>query len=520
MTRFSLSPAVFLALALTLPLPPALRAQHAVPRGFPPALDAYLAKALHDWQIPGMAVGVVRNDSVLVARGYGVRELGKPAPVDANTVFDVASLSKAFTTTAIAMLVDEGKMRWDDPVVRYLPELVLPDSYLTRTATLRDFLSHRTGLHPANMMWQMSDIGRPGVIARMRYLPADAPFRAGMVYSNIGYTVAGEAAARAAGTSYEVLIRDRILRPLGLTSTVADYDHAARMPNLASPHARVGGVQRPVRREVQRASIAPAGAIQSSVTDLARWMRFQLANGVLDGRRLVSDSSLEQTHSPQVIIPTTAAMRAGRQVEFFAAYGMGWQVMDYRGHPLLWHTGNGDGQIAFLALLPREKLGVVVLVNTWAAPFVHGALVSYILDTYLGLEPRDYSAEALARVPAMRAADSAAEHRLMEGVVPGSRPPRPLSAYAGTYVDSLYGELAVRVERGGLVLRMGGRQEADLLHIDHDTFMVHWRDELFREAFSTRLEFGAGSRGCVLGLQMRLNRDQVSATRPARQCPG
>jgi len=518
MTRFSFSPAVLLALALSMVLAPGTCAQRAVPQGFPPALDAYLAKALHDWQIPGMAVAVVRNDSVLAARGYGVRELGKPGLVDANTVFDIASLSKAFTSTAVAMLVDEGKMRWDDPVVRYLPELALPDSYLTRNATLRDFLSHRTGLHGANMMWQMSAIDRPGVIARMRYLPADAPFRAGMVYSNVGYTVAGEAAARAAGTSYEALIRDRILRPLGLTSTVADYDHAARMPNVASPHALIGGVQRPIRREVQRASIAPAGAIQSTVTDLARWMRFQLNGGVLDGRRLVSDSSLEQTHSPQVIIATTPAMRAGRQVEFFAAYGMGWQVMDYRGHPLLWHTGSGDGQIAYLALLPRERLGVVVLVNTWAAPFVHGALVSYILDTYLGLEPRDYSAEALARVRAMREADRAAERSLMAGVVPGSHPPRPLTAYAGTYTDSLYGEFTVRVERGALVLRIGGRQEADLLYQDHDTFVVHWRDELFRELFSTRVEFGADSRGCVLGLRMRLNRDQIAATRSARQC--
>ena len=520
MTRFSFSPAVLLALALSLLLPPALAAQRAVPQGFPPELDAYMAKVLHDWQIPGMAIAVVRNDSVLVARGYGVRELGKPALVDANTVFDAASLTKAFTSTAVAMLVDEGKMRWDEPIVRYLPELALPDTYLTRTATLRDFLSHRTGLHAANMMWQMSAIDPPGVLSRMRYLTADAPFRAGMVYSNVGFTVAGEAAARVAGVSYEALIRDRILRPLGLTSTVAGYDRAGGMPNLASPHALIGGVQRPIRREVQRASTAPAGAIQSTVTDLARWMRFQMAGGVLDGRRLVSDSSLEQTHSPQVIIPTTREMRAGRHVDFFAAYGMGWQVMDYRGHPMLWHSGNGDGQIAYLAMLPRERLGVVVLVNTWAAPFVHGAIAGYILDTYLGVEPHDFSAEGPQRVAALREAYAEAQRHVMEGVVPGARPPRPLAAYAGTYVDSLYGEIAVRVERNALVLRMGGRQEADLLYLDHDTFVVRWRDELFREVFSTRVEFGADSRGCVPGLQMRLNRDQISATRPPGQCRG
>ena len=501
-------------LALAAPLP--TFAQRPLAAGFPAELDAYLERALREWQIPGMAVAVVRNDSVLVAKGYGVRELGRPGLVDQNTVFDAASLTKSFTAAAVAMLVDEGKMRWDDPVAQHLPELVLPDPYLTRNATVRDFLSHRTGLHGSNMMWYPTSVDRPEVLRRMRYVRASIPFRSGMVYSNIGYTVAGEAAARAAGTSWEDLIRRRILGPLRLTSTVASYGATARMPNVASAHALIGGVQRPIRRETQRSAIAPAGDVQSTVTDLATWMRFHLANGVIDGRRLVSDSSMQEMHSPQVVIRTTAAMRQGRQVEFFAAYGLGWQVMDYRGHPMLWHSGNGDGQIAYMALLPKDRLGVVVLVNTWAAPFVHGALAAYILDVYLGLEPRDHSAEALARVPGMREAQEAARRRLVEGLVPGSRPPLPLSAYAGTYVDSLYGAVSVRVEGSGLVMQMDRGQQADLLHLEGDTFVVRWRDEILGEFFGTRVEFGAAS-DCVRGLQMRLNRDDISAT---RSCAG
>jgi CubicO group peptidase (beta-lactamase class C family) len=511
MTRVIRRTCTLLALvALASPLP--ARAQKPPPAGFPAELDAYLARALREWEIPGMAIAVVRNDSVLVAKGYGVKELGRPGLVDENTVFDVASLTKSFTATAVAMLVDEGRMRWDDPVVQHLPDLVLSDPYLTRNATVRDFLSHRTGLFASNMLWYPTAVDRPEVLRRMRYVRAVAPFRTGMVYSNVGYTVAGEAAARAAGTSWEELIRQRILNPLGMTSTVSRYGATERMPNVASAHALIGGVQRPIRRETQRSSIAPAGDVQSTVTDMAVWMRFHLANGVIDGRRLVSDSSMQEMHSPQAIIATTPAMRQARQVEFFAAYGLGLQIMDYRGHPVLWHSGNGDGQIAYMALLPKERLGVVVLVNTWAAPFVHGALVSYILDVYLGLEPRDYSGEALARVPGMRRADDEARRRLMEGVVPGSAPPLPLSAYAGTYVDSLYGELAVRVEGRGLVLRMDGGQQADLLHLEDDTFVVRWRDEILREFFGTRVEFGAAS-DCVRGLQMRLNRDSISATR-------
>lgn len=505
---------------LALALPVSAAAQGTPPAGFPAELDQYLARALTDWQIPGMAVAVVRNDTVLAARGYGVRELGRPEPVDANTVFDAASLTKSFTATAVAMLVDEGRMHWDDPVVRHLPELVLPDTYLTRSATLRDFLSHRTGLHGSNMMWQMTRVDRPEVLRRMRYVPAAAPFRSGMVYSNIGYTVAGEAAARVAGTSYEELIRQRILLPLGMTGTVASYAAAGRLPNLASPHALIGGVQKPIRREVQRASIAPAGDVQSSAADLARWMRFHLGNGVLDGVRLVSDSSIQEMHSPQAIIATTPAMRAARQVEFFAAYGLGWQVMDYRGHPVHWHSGNGNGQIAYMALLPKERLGVVVLVNTWGAPFVHGALVSRIIDTYLGLEPRDWSAEALARVPRMREAEEEARRHLAEGVVPGSLPPRPLPAYAGTYIDSLFGEVRVREEGAGLALQMGEGQQADLVHVRGDTFVVRWRDELLREVFSTHMEFQGDGDGCVARLQMRLNRDFIAAARTGRVAGG
>ncbi|HEX2079002.1 MAG TPA: serine hydrolase [Longimicrobium sp.] len=511
MTRSIRRTCTLLALAaLAGPLP--ARAQRPLAAGFPPELDAYLERALREWQIPGMAIAVVRNDSVLVAKGYGVKELGRPGRVDEHTVFDAASLTKSFTATAVAMLVDEGKMRWDDPVVQHLPDLVLPDPYLTRNATVRDFLSHRTGLHGSNMMWYPTSVDRPEVLRRMRFVRASAPFRTGMVYSNIGYTVAGEAAARAAGTSWEDLVRRRIIRPLGLTSTVASYADTERMPNVASPHALIGGVQRPIRREVQRSAIAPAGDVQSTVTDLATWMRFHLANGVLDGRRLVSDSSMQEMHSPQAIIATTPGMRAARQVEFFAAYGLGWQVMDYRGHPMLWHSGNGDGQIAYMALLPKDRLGVVVLVNTWAAPFVHGALASYILDVYLGLEPRDHSAEALARVPAMREAQEAARRRLVEGLVPGSSPPLPLAAYAGTYVDSLFGPVSVRVEGRGLVMQMDRGQQADLLHQEDDTFVVRWRDEILREFFGTRVEFGAAS-DCVRGLQMRLNRDSIAATR-------
>lgn len=477
-----------------------------------PELDRYIAKVLMDWQIPGLAIAVVRNDSVVVAKGYGVRELGKPGRVDENTVFDIASLAKSFTATTVAMLVDKGLVHWDDPVSRYLRDLRLPDSQLTATATLRDFLSHRTGLEAANMMWVLTGIDRREVLRRLRYVRAVAPPRREMIYNNVGYAVAGDAAAAALQTTFEDLLSSLVIRRLRLTSTTATYEHAARMPNLASPHATIAGRQQPIRRETQRHTITAAGGVQSTVTDLARWMRLHLNNGVLDGRRYVSDSTMRDMHTMQVVIPTTAAMRAARLVQdTVAGYGMGWQVMDYRGHALLWHSGNGDGQIAYMALLPRDRLGVVVLVNTWSAPFVHAALANRILDTYLGYEPRDWAGEAFARVPRMLSARDSAQ-RAMVAMRSATPPPLPLVRYAGRYDNALFGPIWVRAESSGLTLQMGDGQIADLEYHGGDAFYTRWRDPLYRENFGTHVNFTAAG-DSVTGFTVRINRDEFTASR-------
>ncbi len=480
---------------------------------FPAALDQYLQKALVDWSVPGLAIAVVRNDSVMVAKGYGVRTLGRPEKVDEHTVFDIASLGKAFTATAAAILVDQARLHWDDPVRRHLPDLVLPTPELTAQATVRDFLSHRTGLEAANMMWALTAVDRKEVLRRVQYLRIVTPFRQTLVYSNIGYSVAGEVMSAAAGVPFEDLLRDLVIKPLGLPSTTWSYDQAATMPNLASSHATIAGRQQPIGRERQRQAIMPAAAVQSSVLDLTRWMRLHLNNGMLDGRRLVSDSAMQAIHTKQVGILTTAAMRAGRQVQDSAGvgYAMGWQTLDYRGHPMLWHTGNGDGQTAYMVLLPRERLGTVVVVNTWAAPSLHAALINKVLDTYLGYAPRDWAAEALARVPAMvRAQDSAM--RMMVAMRSTNPPPVPLEQYKGRYDHPLFGPLHVRLEGPGLILQMGGGQIADLEYHGGDAFYTRWRDPLAREYYGAHLNFEAVG-GAVVQLQTRLNRDEFRAVK-------
>lgn len=495
------------------------------PRVAPPPteLDAYIMKALADWGLPGLAVAVVRNDSVLFAKGYGVREVGKADRVDEHTVFDAASITKSFTATATGMLVDEGRMRWDEPVRTYVPEIVFPDSYLTANVTIRDLLSHRTGLQAANFMWRFTGYDRAEVLRRVRALRPEMPFRSGMVYSNTGYMIAGEAAARAAKSDWSTMIRQRLLEPLGMKDTFLwserDTPIASR-GNLAVSHIVVDGVQRPIDNrdgavgKDGRNTIEAAGAVQSSVWDLTTWMRFHLANGMYAGRRLVSEAAMEEMHSPQIALPSPAAFRTARQVEFFLAYGLGFQVWDYRGRVMLWHSGSGNGQFAYMALLPKEKLGVVVLINSWRAPVLHGALASRILDHYLGLATRDYSGDALRSDSSARIRGHDAWHRFMATRdTANPQPKRPASAYAGVFEDSLHGRVTIAPSGKFLTLQMAGGEIADLTTWNGDSLFVTWRHPVYRNDYSTLAVFSDDDAGKPRRLTMRLNRDVVVASR-------
>jgi CubicO group peptidase (beta-lactamase class C family) len=486
------------------------------PSGFPDSLDRYIQQAMRDWEVPGLAIVVVRNDTVLAARGYGVREMGKPAPVDANTVFNIASLTKSFTTAAAAMLVDEGKLAWDAPAHRYLPQLEFSDRYLTEHITMRDLLSHRTGLHPANMMWQMTDIARPEIVRRARFLQPDKLFRSEEVYSNVGFTIAGEALAAAAHTSYEELIRQKIFVPLGMRSTTISMRELANVANKVSPHAIIAGVQRPIPwRDID--VIAPAGAINSTANDMATWLRFQLGNGTFGARQLVSATNMWEVHSPQVVLPVTAAMKRGRQVQGWPAYALGWNVMDYRGHPILWHSGNADGQPSIMTLFPDDHLGIAVMMNTWGAGVLHGMLTNRIADAYLGFPARDWSGDLLPRKAQIRGQDAQALIALEAARHSNAPASHDIPAYAGVYVDSLYGEQTVRSANGKLTLQMATGQIADLTHWSYDTFLTMWRDPLFREEYPSLLTFSADSDGAINHLVIHLNRDHIVSERvPAK----
>ena len=478
---------------------------------WPPELDAYIEKARADWDVPGLAVSVVRDGKLLVAKGYGVRTLGKPERVDEQTVFDIASVSKSFTAAAIATLVDEGKMSWDEPLRRHLPQVEFSDPYRTANVTIRDLLSHRVGVEVGNFVFRFTGYDTAEVLRRMRYLKEREAFRTTMLYSNLGYTAAGEAAAAAAGVPFAELIRARLLEPLGMTGATAGVPHTVS-PNHASPHAIIGGVQQPIAH-TKMMSILPANAVNANALDVAKWMLFQLGDGSWNGKRIVSKEAMEEMHSPQIIIPTTPGMRAARGVEHFAAYGLGWNIMDYRGHKLVWHSGSADGMPVYTALLPADGIGVTVMVNTWGAPTLHGALASRIFDVLLGLDTkRDWSAEGLAGYKRGIARDAEERAAMEKTRDAAAKPSLPLTAYAGAYTDPLYGDMNVTLRDGALTLQFARGELADLTPWQHDTFKVTWRDRAF-EDFDTFASFALDARGVPRRLDMRLNRDTVEAVR-------
>ena len=406
--------------------------------------DAYVAKALQTLRVPGAAVAIVRNDSVIYTKGYGVLAAGSHTPVNEQTLFEIGSSSKAFTATIVAMMVSDGKMRYDDLISKYLPDFKLYDPVASAQVTLRDGLTHRSGIGRGELIWVDAGTSREDILHRVRFLKPESIFRSRWSYQNILYLAAGEAAGKAAGSTWDDLIQQRIFTPLGMTSSSPTY-RGVKTTNLATPHAMEHDtVER--KSQFNAENIAPAGAILSNAVDMAQWLRFQLNDGVVGGKRLVSSAALRETHIPQMLIGTGGP--GGGEQTLFNTYGMGWIVQDYR-HELMWqHGGNTPGMTTAVGMLPEKKIGVVVL-SSMDHTQLADLLMRYIFDRHLGAPVRDYIAEASARASARRRPpDTTAAH------VPVS-PPLPLTAYVGTFADSLYGEATVSIEDGHLEFTRG-----------------------------------------------------------------
>lgn len=437
-------------------------------------LDAYVAQAVRDWKAPGLAIAVVSGDSVVFARGYGVREMGKPEPVDADTRFAIGSTTKAMTAVALAMLVDEGKVQWDAPVLTYLPTLQLADPYATRELTVRDLLVHRAGLGNADLLWTHGDYTMAEITRRIGTLEPAYSFRAGFIYQNIMYALAGEVVAAASGMSWDEFLRTRIFQPLGMSATETRLATVEDQPNVARPHAEIGGTLRPIEnRPVD--PVAPAGSVWSSVNDMARWTRFLLDSGRVNGRRLLSEASFRELLTPQVVAPLDMYPTTRLTRPHFFTYGLGWFLHDYRGQAVAMHTGSIAGMSAILGLVPDRRLGVVAFINGDHVEVRH-ALMLEVFDRFSGAPSRDWSATLLELYGGLRAEAQAAQRQQEARRVTGTRPSLPLERYAGTYREPTFGDVVVTAQGGELRLRFGRTAAATLTHWQYDTFRARWDD--------------------------------------------
>lgn len=467
--------------------------------------DAYVNKALKDWDCPGLAIAIVKNDSVVFSRGYGIRELGSAAAVSERTVFGIASCSKAFTAAAVGMLVDDRKIQWDDPVVRHLPGFELYDPFVTREITVRDLLCHRSGL-PAfggDILWWGSTYSRDETLRRVRFVKPASSFRSRYAYQNIMFIAAGQVVAQASGMSWDDFVRQRMFQPLGMGSTTTSISDIRESDERATPHLRVDGTTRSIKWRNLDNGAAAAG-INSNVRDMAQWIRLQLNRGIYAGRRIFSPSVADEMWSLQTAAPNPAPQPPlpSSLRPHFTGYGLGWSLSEYRTRYLIRHYGETDGMSSVVGLLPEEKLGVVILTNLHVTS-LHTALLYRIFDSYLGGNREDWSTLYL-KIRTNEEEKEARDRKEAESArVRASAPSLPPERYAGRYINTTYGDATVSEKDGTLTVHLAASPTyiGDLEHWHYDTFLSRWRDPIAGKTF---VSFTLNSKGEVDEMKLKV----------------
>jgi CubicO group peptidase (beta-lactamase class C family) len=459
------------------------------------ALDAVMSDAMKSWQTPGAAIVVVRGDEVVYLKGFGVRDVKSKQPVTPDTVFAIGSTTKAFTTAAMAILVDEGRMNWDDAVRKHLPYFRLSDPLANEGVTLRDIVSHRTGLTRHDLLWYNSPWSREEIIKRVGHVPLSYPFRTAFQYQNIMFLAAGQAVAATAGMTFEEFVQRRIFDPLGMKSANFSTAKAEASADHATPHGKQGGEIKPIPwRNID--NVGPAGSINASVRDLSAWIRMHLNEGRAGGARLISADNIREMHAPQQVIRLE-----GRWKLFFPesetlqlSYGLGWFINDYRGHKLVMHGGTIDGFRASIVLAPRAKLGVAVLANLNGTQMPEAACYN-VIDLLLGLPRKDWNAY-ISEQAKMFEAETAKEIATRNAArKKDTKPSRELAAYTGAYEDAAYGRADISLIDGKLVIAWSNFKSA-LDHFHFDTFTA--ADDRLRNEQAT---FSLGADGEVSGMK-------------------
>jgi CubicO group peptidase (beta-lactamase class C family) len=432
-------------------------------------IDDLAAKAMAEWKVPGLALGIVKDGKLIYSKGYGFRDVEHKVPVDTDTLFAIGSISKSFTSLAFAMLNDDGKIDWDKPVRDYLPEFQLYDPVASERATPRDLFAHRTGLPRHDLVWYSSDFSRADMVSRLRYLKPSKDFRSAYQYNNLTIMTMGYLEGKLTGLGWEGTIRDKIFTPLGMSHSDFSVEDIEKTDNHALPYE--------LKKEVVTQvpfhnidAIGPAGSINSSVADMSHYLTFQLGDGKYEGKQLVSESNLRLMHSAQTAMPGLPPALSLPELGN-VSYGLTWVVTAYRGHNLVWHNGGIDGFYALLSMLPDDHMGIVILTNMAGQPAPE-ILAYNVYDRLLGLDQLPWLTRFQDRQAKQKKEEEESKKNKVSDKKAGTHPSHDLKDYAGTYENPGYGVIQIGQSGDGFTLKINKLGPYPLVHYHYDIFQI------------------------------------------------
>jgi CubicO group peptidase (beta-lactamase class C family) len=454
----------------------------------------FVHTTMQDWQLPGLAIAIVKDGEVTLAQGFGKRNVAQDLDVTPNTLFAIASCTKAFTATALGILVDEGKLEWDKPVRNYLPSFKMHDTFASERMTARDLLTHRSGLPRHDLMWYNSSRSRPELFERLQYLEPSQDFRSQWQYQNLMYMTAGYLLEKISGQSWADFVKQRILDPLDMTASNFSIADSKNVPDFALPYREEQDEVQETNFYERQQAIGPAGAINSSVVDMSKWLLLQLNKGKYDEQQIISESQLAQIHTPQIVVPQP---RKHKELSH-ASYALGWGVESYRGHTLIQHSGGIDGFSSLTTFLPDDNIGIVVLTNKSSCP-VHTVVTYNACDRLLGLDEIGWNERIHKEHQEVMEVIKKSMEPHLEDRVPDTQPSHPLAAYTGEFEHPAYDTVSIKQDGEQLTLTLN-ELTMPMTHYHYDLFQA----TLKRFFFNSKVSFATSLKGEIESLSIAL----------------
>lgn len=469
-------------------------------------LDHYYEDARIAWDVPGLAVGIVYNDTLVLCKGYGTREIGKPEKVDEHTVFAIASITKTFTASAIAKLHEQGKLDYDDKVIKYLPYFQMYSPFVTAEMNIKDLLSHKSGLKTfsGDLLWFGTTYSRREIIERMKFLKPSYGFRESFGYSNLLFIASGLVIEKISGNTWDHFIQNEFFLPLNMKNSYTSVNDLKTVANKAMPHTAYNS-QTIAIPYLNWDNMGPAGSILSSVSDMCQWIRMHLNDGIYNNKQILSTESQHKMWSPHTIIDVGQGSSRLWPSTHFKSYGLGWSLNDYHGYKIVGHNGGYDGMISNLVLVPEKKLGFVILTNKNSD--LYFPLVYKTLDSFLSNDSTDWSALFLMFDKMGKEEKAMEEKENLDQRVLNTKPALPLNDYIGVYHSSLYGDVRIDMKETKLFLSM-------LPTPDMQSYLEHWHFDTFQIEFKQFPSLPKGTASFIIDAKGRVEELRIDVPNP------